>query len=461
MKSGHLLIFCAFMLALFSILPAFGSAAKPEVETYTPAYLDDVLINPYMGLAPDSRSDEYKQPHSLVYANLSWRQLEPEKGNYQFDQVEAELKLAKWADQNMKWVIRVILDYPEEESHKDIPDWLYNELDGDGEWYENSHGKGFSPNYSNPKLIAYHKELITKLGERYKDDPRLAFIELGSIGHWGEWHTNTSIPFPKQEVSDQYVKPYLDSFSDSILLMRRPHPIAKQYKLGLYNDMFANKKHTSEYLSWIQKGYISWLTKEPMPAMPDYWKYAPSGGEFSPSQSLKTYFDPSNMDELLTQAKATHISWMGPNTPAKFDTDSEQQQYLNKFLNTIGYRFSLAKESHAKKVTAGSRLNVSMEWKNSGIAPFYFPWPLELSLADESGKIVLKTNTAENIRKWLPGTTKTTRSLPIPPSLPTGTYTICAAIVDPHTGLPGIQFAMEGKRGDLRYTLGKVSVVPK
>ncbi|WP_232697981.1 hypothetical protein [Brevibacillus daliensis] len=73
--------------------------------------------------------------------------------------------------------------------------------------------------------------------------------------------------------------------------------------------------------------------------MPDFWKHAPSGREFAPSDSLNSYFDSSFIDQLIDQAKSTHVSWLGPNTPARFPKDGEQQNNLNRFLNTIGYRF--------------------------------------------------------------------------------------------------------------------------
>ncbi|MED4752934.1 DUF4832 domain-containing protein [Brevibacillus choshinensis] len=457
MRTNWRLITLALTLLLTS-LPALSEGAGKKMVTYEPVPIEDVLLNPYMGLAPDARNESYDQEHTLVYANISWRMLEPEKGDYQFEQVEKELHLDQWADKGAKFIIRIIMDYPEEKTHLNIPDWLYRELNGDGEWYENSYGKGFSPNYGNPLLISYHQKLIEHLGEHYKNDPRLAFVELGSIGHWGEWHTNTSIPFPKLAITDQYVQPYLDHFPDSILMMRRPHPIAKKYRLGLFNDVFGNKEQTAEYKSWFDKGYVSWLTQEKMPAMPDFWKVAPSGGEFSPSKPLKRYFSASSIDDMIAQAQSSHLSWLGPNTPAAFPAKGAQQKYLNRFLNTLGYRFAVNKETHEQEVVAGSRLDVHMEVANKGIAPFYFPWVLELSLADAAGNIVSKTATTEDIRKWLPGKAVSTPTLEIPTDLPAGEYTICIAILDPQTEEPGIQWAMGGKREDLRYQLGKVEV---
>lgn len=426
---------------------------------FTPQGTNEVLNNPYMGFAPDARSGPYPFEHRLVYANLFWKDLEPEKGVIDFDKLDETLQLEEWASRGVQVIFRIVMDYPGEKKHKDIPGWLYDELNGDGTWYHNDYGQGFSPNYANPKLIAYHNLLIAKLGEHYDQDPRIAFIELGSLGHWGEWHTHEPIAFPKLRVTDQYVWHYLNSFPDKLLLMRRPHKIALDNKLGLFNDMFGAKDHTDNFISWFQHGYVSWLTQEKIPAMPDFWKYAPSGGEFADgSDGIEKYLSDAYIKRTLGQAQASHTSWLGPNVPVREETFSQFQANIEALERTMGYRFVLASETHSKQIQPGKKLAVSMLWKNTGSAPFYFKWPLELSLADAQGKIVVKTNTAEDIRKWLPGQVKSTQSIQLPSNLPEGTYTLCVAILDPQTNEPGIELAIKGKREDHRYELGQVIV---
>ena len=41
------------------------------------------------------------------------------------------------------------MDVPGEEKHMDIPEWLYDKIEGQGTWYDMEYGKGFSPNYQN------------------------------------------------------------------------------------------------------------------------------------------------------------------------------------------------------------------------------------------------------------------------------------------------------------------------
>ena len=74
-------------------LPALGEAPLLLTETvntakksnaFEPIEKFDVLDNPYMGWVGWAISNAQSgQPHSLVYANITWRDLEPEEGNFQ------------------------------------------------------------------------------------------------------------------------------------------------------------------------------------------------------------------------------------------------------------------------------------------------------------------------------------------------------------------------------------------
>ncbi|MNC05809.1 hypothetical protein D3C75_533030 [compost metagenome] len=436
---------------------------KHALLTYKPEAVSGVLVNPYMGFAPDARGGPYELGHSLVYSNISWRDLEPQKGVYNFEAFEKEIKLEKWAQEGKKLVLRLVLDIPRSVRHMDIPDWLYEETGQDGSWYDVDIGKGFSPDYMNPVLLKRHKELIAKLGERYNNDSRIAFVQLGSLGHWGEWHTwdnpGAEIPFPGSIISDQYVEHYLEAFADKHLLMRRPYSIVKERKLGLFNDMFGNPEHTTEgFEDWFKNGYTFWLTGEKIPAVPDFWVYAPSAGELADSSEGDKYFRSSLFGATLDQAKNSHVSWLGPSSPMAEKYSPEVNANIQTFLSTIGYRFRLHAETHAKSAKPGDVLPVRMTWVNEGVAPFYFSWPLELSLADAQGMIALKATAEEDIRTWLPGNKQIAASLSLPATLPEGEYTLCAAILDPNKGAPGIELAMKGKRSDGRYTLGSLTV---
>jgi len=434
-----------------------------DIQTFIPTVLTIPLNNPFMGWSPFANFGPYPQPHTMVLAETTWREIEGVKGVYDFAGFEARNKFDYWTSLGVKINLRIVLDNPGDVSHLDIPDWLYDETHGDGTMYDIPWGKGFSPDYDNPIIIEEHAKLIAKFAERYNNDSRIAFIEVGSVGHWGEWHTyaeepDKAIPFPKVSTTDKYVKPYIDGFTNKICMMRRPYQMAKDAAMGLFNDSFGDTTQTVNYfLQWINNGYNWWLTGEHHPAMPDFWKSAPSGGELADSPGLQ-YFTDQNIGQTIQQAQDSHLSWIGPCSPARADLNTNIQKNIDLLLKTIGYRFVIQQTAAPSEAAAGSDMSISMTWVNQGLAPFYYKWPVELSLSDSQGNIVAKFIQNDDIRKWLPGVRNIDTAISIPAGLKSGTYTLCAAILDPDTGNPEVDLAIAGKRADGRYAINQIQV---
>ena len=86
----------------------------------------------------------------------------------------------------------VSCDEPGDEAHLDIPDWLYEQT-GTGRWYDIAYGKGYAPDYTDPVFFAAHERLLRAVGERLGADGFVSYVELGSLGHWGEWHVKSGV----------------------------------------------------------------------------------------------------------------------------------------------------------------------------------------------------------------------------------------------------------------------------
>ena len=74
------------------------------------------------------------------------------------------------------------------------------------------------------------------------------------------------------------------------------------------------------------------------------------------------------------------MSSLEPSSPSYDPLVKGIQSRIKLFLKRMGYHFSLVKATYPNKVNLDSEIVVEMVWKNSGVAPFYFSWPLELSL---------------------------------------------------------------------------------
>jgi hypothetical protein len=460
------------MLIIFIYLAGFFSGCHEQspylidedTGIYYPKKLDTALVNPFIGWAPSASVSETSQPHSLVYTGVSWKELEPVKGVYKFEEVERDNRFEHWKGKGVKVILRLYLDYPGEETHSDIPDWLYNETQKDGKWYNIEYGKGYSPNYNNKYLIQCHEKLIKALADRYDQNPQIAFIEIGSLGHWGEWHTNIKekheISFPEIDVCNIYVQHYLNSFKNKLLLVRRPLKIAMDNNLGLFNDSFGAPEQTEDsFVKWFNEGYFDSQSGVKQPAMPDFWKFAPSGGEVFNSPGL-IYFDNFHIDNTIKQLSESHISWLGPGCPIYGGSGPESKANIALAQKNMGYRFRINSIETLVKAKPGCDIPVKIELINEGVAPMYYNWHFELSLCDQSMNPIIRKNCNADIRNWLPGIpVNISDHIQLPMDIAPGTYFLSYSINDLETNKPGVNFANYGRMDNGRYKIGKLSVL--
>ena len=193
---------------------------------------EEIFGNPLMGYAPCAWEETIGEDISLLYMDITWAELEPAEGKYDWEKIERENQTDRWREEGKHLVLRFVCDIPGEEKHMDIPQWLYDKTDHAGTWYDMEYGKGYAPDYNNEQMIQYHKRAVNALGEHFGRDGLVSYIELGSLGHWGEWHVNISAgiqSLPEESVRERYMIPWTEAFPDSMILMRRPFSEGEHY----------------------------------------------------------------------------------------------------------------------------------------------------------------------------------------------------------------------------------------
>ena len=105
------------LLAALLMTPA---ALGEEIWTYEP--VSGALVNPLEGnVAWAEDLSESPQPFSLVYANITWAELEPTEGKYGFAAIEARCHFDHWRKQGKHIILRFVMDLPGKEDHCDLP----------------------------------------------------------------------------------------------------------------------------------------------------------------------------------------------------------------------------------------------------------------------------------------------------------------------------------------------------
>jgi len=421
------------------------------------------IANPLMGWAPWATIQKSAQPHSLVYADLTWREFEPQEGLFDFNSFEEDKQLNRWKEEGKRVVFRFVLDRPSDEEHLDIPDWLYEKIDRDGDLYDIEYGKGFSPNYANPILIDYHEKVIQDLGNKYGRDDSIAYIELGSLGHWGEWHVKYDEGIrrlPPETTRDEYVSHYLKAFPNTHLLMRRPFNIAIRSHLGLYNDMIGHISSTEEWLDWIKNGgdYQQAQEENALSAMPEGWQVAPIGGEQTTSIGNEDLYG-KYLEQTIDLLKASHTTFIGPGSPYNIGEGTNLQVGIDQVLATIGYRLYIKQISIPEWIYWRNEIPIEIIFSNDGIAPIYYNWQCNIYIENDQGNILTEDKLDIDLRAILPK-----QDIRVKYQLPyeitnDKPFSVGIAIIDPITNQAAVKFAMDNSREDLIQNLGQFRVI--
>ena len=447
----------AFVILLLVLAAVFCLYRFIFVKEYKYAYeqTGEVLKNPMMGFAPNADYEDAVGDNTLVYVDVTWRELEPEEGVFAFAEIAADNHLTDWEAQGKKVVFRFVCDKPGEETHMDIPDWLY-EKTKDGTFYDCAYGKGYSPDYTNQTFIDYHKKAIEALGAEYGQDSFFCFVELGSLGHWGEWHVNYAAGikcFPSEEICRQYVEPYVEAFPNAKLLMRRPFSFVETYGMGVYNDMTGEPEDTKEWLDWIYNGgtYETADTLAEMTACEDVWLRAPVGGEFTSSLSMEEMLV-TRQAQTIELLQDSHMTFIGPMCPIACKEEQEYPTEVAEMLKNVGYRYgvSSARISHDKLL---GTVTAEVQLKNYGVAPMYFSWPVCLYFLDEQGNVLKRQELSVDLTKLGQNRTVSAKAKWQDESLKSVVPIVAIGIENPETGEPEVFLDMQTKAQDKVYIL--------
>lgn len=438
---------------------------KEIVETIAP---DDTLQpNPFIGFVTDTATfyETPAVPQSLAIRTVTWAELEPERDKIDFARLEKDwaphLKLGR------RIGIRLRTADPFSDTPVDIPQWLVDRgvtlrpyrLDG---------GEGQAPDWNNPKFQDEHTRLIKRLGEKYNRDPRVAWIDIGSYGFWGEWHV---YKHPDLAATDDAKRQMIDSFRnafpDKCLTLPAMDHDASRYAVDRDIGLRANYIGSDE----DNKSFLDSLTRID-PDLPEtLFHTGLCGGEFSGGDdgARATVADAGRFQATLDFIQKAHLSFLGPTGGHLLHPPADHRDRLEAIARRLGYRFRFSQFSHPEQVRIGDTLPCRLVLRNDGVAVFPHPWPVSIRMTSTDTNFthaMTPFGYEWDIRNWIPGEWSLdldihyTRSDRFQPGL----YTLWIAILDPDTGRPGVHFAQTGRAPDDSpaagyYKLGTVKVV--
>jgi hypothetical protein len=443
-------------LAALAALTGFGEQAEAATNTYSLAY-SAVTNNPLKGFMPYTGS--YTTfPYSMEWSYLPLRSLM--SGPTNFDWSSLDNLLTTDAGRGHQTVFRVYLDYPTLPTG--IPQYLLD--DGLATYSYDDYGNdGISvcPDYSNALLQVALTNFVEALGARYDGDPRIGFITVGLLGFWGEWHTYPHTNwFASDAVQNEVLTAYGLAFSKTKLLVRWPSGTNPGSRLiGYHDDSFC-------YQTIDPPSYM-FLALLKAAGETNKWMTQPIGGEVYPPEQLCIW--DTTQTNCVPQGQAfsncvalTHASWMLNQGVFDPGFTGPQQALALAGSQSLGYELYVSNAMILDATVTGP-LNVTLQITNTGVAPFYYDWPVLLGALDSSNQLIKTWPTTWRLSAILPAQTNTAWSWSqTNHGLAAGQYKLLLGARNPMTNGMPISFADTAQNANLAgwLTLGTFSVSP-
>jgi hypothetical protein len=301
--------------------PTYHTVPMNELGALNP---DAAIGNPLRGLlpSPDFRSpmeaNETGVPHSLEFYYIGWNSVFTNdyttvNGNINMTQAcdwsYVERLFTASAARHCHAVLRFYIHYlgrPLE-----IPPFLLPRipLEYFVEWGNNE----VSPNYDDYLLQDIMASFIAEFGRNYDGDKRIAFVQAGLLGFWGEWHT-FGRDYLSESVKDLAVTWFAKAFVQTKVQIRYPRRSAYDAGFGFHDDSFAYETLDGAANGGFDRAWYFW-NRFVNEQTDDFWKHAPLGGEtrvevqheiFEPDYPARTF----QKQDFMECVNVTHATYM-------------------------------------------------------------------------------------------------------------------------------------------------------
>ena len=431
-------------LALLCLTAVGSSSLHAQMVTVYPVEASGPLSNPLMGFRPNLDNwSQYPFP-TVARHYIRWNEIE----NHESDTVQKirDYCNAKWANlpaANIKVIPRVYVDWDSKTGNEYWPADLQS-----GDW-------------TSQRFKDRVVRLIGRLGEVWDNDPRVAWVQTGIIGYWGEQENPVGIDEDgwEQRLGDAFTA----AFQHKKLVVRN---IDKWpgYEMGLYWDSFGHPSQLNQWNSFrpiiAQGRYLTQVVEGEVAYNWGESTFDPLyGGEPEITLNNAQYTD--NLIDVIRELHCSALGWIASyKLDGRYNTNPNNiSSNAARMQKEFGYRFHITEFSCSARIEPGANLDVRFKVKNNGSAPFYENWPVAVVLINEATRQIVWKATLPHvdIRTWRPGanysyTHRTYQtpplehqiiaSVPLPAGLATGQYLVGLTILEPLSQRPGVFFAV-------------------
>jgi hypothetical protein len=491
---------------------------RPRWDTRTP------LANPHKGWYhhyPDNHPDKYAISRDAdllefpgmdhLYVRLAWAYLEPREGEFTWEMIDRLIE--KWTGHGLGIAFRISCretstDRPEQQYA--TPRWV-KAAGAQGGYFRMGKPTGpegpWEPKYDDPVFLAKLDRFLAAFAARYDGQPWLRYVDIGSIGDWGEGHSwagsRTEVGLAARMT---HVDLHLKHFSRSQLVVSDDFV----YALSDRSERQALHRYVIEHgISYrddsvLVDGYLAGVGQTFTVRSPEFfadaYRQTPTILELEhyghvkrlgnwdarPGSSLAKHgggrTGPDYLRGALELLRATYIGYHG----YAHEWLADNPELTGELLNRCGYWYFPHQAWLPLTGRPGGEFAIELVWENRGVAPAYQPFRLGLRLTQHGAPATEAANSpttdaargtqflrlppapaaefdfdAGN-RRWLPtpaGPLRERYAASLPADLKAGSYALGFKLFCPATErdvLLALQPAHRGEDGF--YHLGEILV---
>ncbi|MGF1905677.1 DUF4832 domain-containing protein [Aliivibrio salmonicida] len=430
-------------LMLSFLLVGCGSdsddSSSSETITIYPKISNAILVNPDIGFT-DFHSISIKDNQwkpvpsypetSTVYYRWDWSDIQPtDADSFDFTAIQSVVDKATAA--NKKLALRIVAmentGYGADASK--LPDWLLSKIS-----VVTSPNGPLVPDYTESVFLMAAEKLITELGIKFDDPNVITSIDIGMVGSWGEWNLEDAYPgngtlglYAQNEEGlfcdfsqfSKYASMFQTAFTKVPTVMLIGSSNVNETFLaqatnsanpsGWRADCLGDKYgYFSDSWSHMDEGYPEALDNAERNGsqVRGIWKRAPVQFETCDNMTVwqtQHSYTSTDVTDVFDYALDHHASLINAKSHAIPD---EYQLAVQEVLKKLGYRFELNSFTHPKEARVGDVIQIHAEWKNTGVAPSYYPYQLAYRFVDSSGTLERQQDTSRNVLDWLPAETR-------------------------------------------------------
>jgi len=333
----------------------------------------------------------------------------------------------------------------------------------------------WEPNYGDPIFLEKLEAMIKALANRYDGHPHLRYVDIGSLGDWGEGHTSSgsgktysaAVRMKHLQIHQRHFKKTTIVATDDFLRgadaeqTKSLHQHAIEQKLGLRDDsIFVDywcRTHPKTYSVAEPELFKQGARSAPTILETQHLRDLLRSGNWEGQQGSTLAKLSISGPEFLTNAtrllKATYLGYHG--SAKQWLSLKENPKLSEQLLNLCGYWYFPHQVSLPKTLSRSNQNTLSIRWENRGLARAYHPYQIIFRFNDNPHTdVILPSGNLD----WLPAQTiDQPYQLLLPENLSPGLHSLSVRLYSSQLSRP-VHLPIAKAREDGFISLGEIMI---